>query len=280
MGSRMDCHECRKWWSPYLDSELDASKTFEVSEHLRACAECRDRFERETYIENWLRERLKSEKMPQELWGTLCREVRSQERTVRFPFGRILAVAASVLFLVAGSLFYWRWLNDDLGSDSQTVVNAQTVQQSVSDLLQDRMPTLVAFPDEPASDCAKQLAELSRQLLHAEVAIDLGNTDDHTVQLVSVTERKDATGAPYIEVCANCCGRPVLLAISQRKCHNCIVELRKPTDACERKCRSGCPKTPPIKVESIERSGVMIAAATADHYLTGMFKSISVTPVL
>ena len=43
----MNCQEARRFISPYLDSELGQTKTFEVSEHLSECESCRRRFEQE-----------------------------------------------------------------------------------------------------------------------------------------------------------------------------------------------------------------------------------------
>ena len=43
----MKCHDARKWISPYIDSELDPTKTFELSQHLENCESCKTRFGRE-----------------------------------------------------------------------------------------------------------------------------------------------------------------------------------------------------------------------------------------
>ena len=40
----MNCKEARRWMSPYIDSELGKTKTFEISEHLRYCPACAERF--------------------------------------------------------------------------------------------------------------------------------------------------------------------------------------------------------------------------------------------
>jgi predicted anti-sigma-YlaC factor YlaD len=107
----MNCQECRKWWSPYLDSELDAHTTFQVAEHLRACPSCRERFEREAYFEDWLRTKLRRDHMPTDVWGALCDQVRGT-RTSAGGTGsgawrgrwalRGLALAAAVGLIVIG----------------------------------------------------------------------------------------------------------------------------------------------------------------------------------
>ncbi|HRX85428.1 MAG TPA: zf-HC2 domain-containing protein [Phycisphaerae bacterium] len=273
----MNCQQCRKWWSPYLDSELDASTTFEVSEHLRTCPACRERFEREARVENLLRERLRRGKMPDEAWSRICSEVRAEPRSRRFPPVRVFALAASVAMLItAGALIYSNLERSPQGGGNTAAV---PVGQSMSDLLQDRAPTLVAFTDAPEADFNRHLENLSRQYLNAVVTIDPAHGDGHTFQLLEVSEREDHKGVPYVEVRLNCCGRPVLLALAPAGCSSCIQELRNVTGNCKHKSRRGCPKSPPIEAQSVDRDGVMIAAATADHYLTGVLSAISVRPL-
>jgi hypothetical protein len=280
--TRMPCKECRRWWSPYLDSELDASTTFEVSEHLRTCHACRERFEREEFVENWLRDRLRREQMPAGLWLDLCRHIRGGQLGMRAPARRVLAVAASIFMLLSAAvLVYLQVRPGDAGVTTiggSGPATAIQVGQSVSDILQDRRPTLVAFSDRPEAKFHQELEALSRKCLDAVVHIDPTHGDGHSIELIRVSEQHDDSGEPYLEVHLNCCGRPMLIALARSGCGTCIEELQKATGNCKKKSRRGCPKSPPIEAQSVERDGIMIAAATADHYLTGVLSAISVTP--
>jgi len=279
MGN-MDCKQCRRWWSPYLDSELDAGTTFQVAEHLRLCAVCRRRFEAEARFEKELRTRLQLDTLPAESWSHLCHEVRAEPRSLRFPLGRALAVAASVAMLVTAAILFREYLPTE--HDRTPTITGSTrlaSLQSVSDILQDRAPTLVPFDDRPESEFQEHLTALSSRCLGAVVRINPHQSGGHVLELISVAEQKDQSGAPYLEIRLNCCGHPMLIAIARIGCETCIAELKGITDNCKKKSRKGCPKAPPIETESVERGGLMIAAATADHYLTGVLAAISVTPL-
>jgi len=280
--AQMTCRECRKWWSPYLDSELDASTTFEVSEHLRTCRACRERFEREEFVENWLRDRLRDGRMPDQLWGEVCRGVRGGRGDRRLPLRRTLALAASIAMLITAAVlvFVQTRGDDNLRAFAPPGDGAFiTVGNSVSDILQDRVPSLVAFREQPQSAFDEELRVLSRKCLDAEVHIDPAHGEGHTLELIGVSEQHDRTGERYLEIRLNCCGRPMLVALAKSGCGTCIEELQKTTGNCKKKSRKGCPKSPPIEAESTERNGVMIAAATADHYLAGVLSAISVMPI-
>jgi hypothetical protein len=284
----MNCQECRKWWSPYLDSELDAHTTFQVAEHLRACPSCRERFEREAYFEDWLRTKLRRDHMPTDVWGALCDQVRGTRTSAggtdsgawrgRWAL-RGLALAAAVGLIVIGGLLYTQWERGSGGDTQAPPVRIVRGKQSIADILQDRSPTLIAFDEAPADDFARRLAELSRKCLDASLTIDPARSDGHPLELICVREARDRAGNPYLEVRLNCCGRPVVLAITKAGATSCVTELCECTEPCEKPCRSGCPKSPPIKVRSFERDGVMIAAATADHYLAGIAAAIGVHPI-
>ncbi len=150
------------------------------------------------------------------------------------------------------------------------------VSQSVVDILQDRNPRLTPFPTTAEENLRQELHRLSREMFNSVVDIDPAHSDGHPIELVSVSRQEDLQGQPYLEVRLNCCGHPVLLAMAPCGCETCIPELRCATKNCKRACRSNCPKAPPIEMQSVERNGLMIAAATADHYLTGIFSALSV----
>jgi len=55
----MKCHQARIYMSPYLDSELDPTTTYEVSRHLETCTACAGHFAAEEELERMIRERLR-----------------------------------------------------------------------------------------------------------------------------------------------------------------------------------------------------------------------------
>jgi anti-sigma factor RsiW len=74
----MKCDEVLVLQSAYLDSELDAKTSVELTEHLKACAECRRAFAEEERFEGALREALQSGEKTERLWhGFECR-IRSE----------------------------------------------------------------------------------------------------------------------------------------------------------------------------------------------------------
>lgn len=271
----MNCQECRRWWSPYLDSELDSTKTFEVSEHLRNCPACRARFEREERVDELMKRSLRATRMPEDMWSDLTRRVRRSPQRVRSVWARPLAIAASIVMLItAGVLFFH-------GQPQEAAQAAQV--ERMADLLRAATPQLVAFhitedkqDGAQEAQVAERLAELTHRLLRATVAIDKNRSHGHPIELIGVKERTDNLNTKYVEVRLNCCGKPVLLAISERGLPHAIAEIdevcqRCPSKGCPGPCRKGS-----IETRSLERNGVIIAGATADHDLDSLFAAITV----
>lgn len=73
----MNCREARRRLSPYLDSELDPTTTFAISEHLRVCDDCRRRFEVERGVDLAVVAKLSVESVPDEVWREVVRPLRT-----------------------------------------------------------------------------------------------------------------------------------------------------------------------------------------------------------
>ncbi len=54
----MNCHDSRRHWDLYHDSEGDAELHFQLNEHLENCAECAEWFHAQSRLESLIRERL------------------------------------------------------------------------------------------------------------------------------------------------------------------------------------------------------------------------------
>lgn len=195
----MNCKEVRKWMSPYLDSELGATKTFEISEHLRNCPKCKARFERERGVDDMLRGRLERDQMPPELWSRINRAVSLPPwlRVLTSPRG--LAVAACLAVMVLGAIGFWP--REAVNEDPWVV----------------RELALLAPDDNPfgESTTVESPEQLLLDTLGVELASAAGSAYPHPLKLVDATTRTDPDGREYLEVRLNCCGKPVLMVLAR-----------------------------------------------------------------
>lgn len=54
----MNCHDARRYWDLYHDSEGDADLHFQLNEHLENCAECAEWFHKQSRLESLVKDRL------------------------------------------------------------------------------------------------------------------------------------------------------------------------------------------------------------------------------
>ena len=197
----MKCTETRKWMSPYLDSELGKTKTFEVSEHLARCPDCARRFESERRVDELMRSRMESGPMPDEVWSRITRGLATPWWVRRLRTVRGLAVAACfVIAAVAVGVFY----PSDDGTDGPWIVDRFEA------ITADGLP----FPGE--ANAPTDVARVIRETLGVGLAMapPARVMDAHRIEMVSVTTRRDENGREYVEVRLNCCGEPVLLTLA------------------------------------------------------------------
>lgn len=104
----MNCEEARRHWSLYHDSEGDAETCFEISEHLADCAACAQWFHRQSYLEDKIKDKLRSDALREpspELWSKVLvgSGVERPATNVRrwTTLGTVLALAASLLAIVS-----------------------------------------------------------------------------------------------------------------------------------------------------------------------------------
>jgi len=146
---------------------------------------------------------------------------------------------------------------------------------SVASLLRKATPELAAFAQSPVPDAADRLDQFGRKVLAASITF-APTTTHHQIELIDVQQRADDAGVNYIEVRINCCGHPVLLALSERGHKHAISEF---AEICSRCPSEGPPKprcSSGIDTRTIEKSGVIMAAATPDHELNGVFAAINI----
>lgn len=201
----MNCRQARRCMSPYLDSELDPTTTFAISEHLRLCESCWRRFEAERGVDQAMVARLGAEQMPDELWRDLVRRLRQP----RWKSWRLYAqlAAAAVIALSVWSGWPWdvrlprpdaapqHWLVREFVAETANgkpfaSADARTITAGMS------------IPLHPFADLALKVSG-------ATVA-------RHVMQLVRLETVRDADGAEVVEVRLNCCGEPVIVRAARR----------------------------------------------------------------
>jgi len=117
----MKGHEIRIYLSPYLDSVLDPTTTYEVSRHLETCRECAQIFKAEGELEHAICERLRRPHGDEEqvIERALSRVL---ARRSRFEDRRALLIAASLLFLLGFLIYRVTWRESDRVPDLITMV--------------------------------------------------------------------------------------------------------------------------------------------------------------
>ncbi len=198
----MKCQDARKWMSPYLDSELGQTKTFEVSEHLRVCPPCAARFESERQADELIRARLERDRMPAELWRRISRDLAAPRwmRVLRSRAG--LALAASILVSVMGVAIWRTGLRDEA---RPTLVRTFVAES----------PSNGPFVGE-ADDKVRAVKTLRESFGLQFVTNLIAASSEHTsLEIVDAVRRSDASGRSFIELHLNCCGKPVLLALAR-----------------------------------------------------------------
>ena len=200
----MSCQEARKWISPYLDSELDPTKTFEVSQHLEQCDRCQDRFEKEARADGLITTSLRREEQYVD-WSAIERQILAPARRV-IPIRPkwLLAAAACVAFILISQ-------GDWLGS----TVAAHPAQWAV-DELHTLSPDCLPFP-EGRGCTPDEINEIAATALDCRLGIPIidGRLAGHPVTLIQRNMRTCDAGTDRVEIRLNCCGKPVLLIVGK-----------------------------------------------------------------
>jgi len=199
----MTCREIRRWISPYLDSELGHTKTFEISEHLRACSLCATRFEQERGVDEALADWLR--RTPPLDWEAIEAKAMRPIRVVFSPWRLGLLAAAACVVLAA-----WVVWPKPARQAPPLGINDWLVEQ-----LHEASPAMQRFA--PAEQMFT-LASVTRETLGVELSFAPGRgLAGHQIELVGVCEKDAGGDCKVVEVRINCCGRPVMLAACRRE---------------------------------------------------------------
>jgi hypothetical protein len=242
-----------------------------MTEKLRSCDRCRECFLNEKFMDDWVRAQLSDGTMPAEVWDSIRGELQTPRRTIRFSYLRMGAPAVLIaLAVIVAAVYYPRNEAESPGP-----------RQTITALLTRAAPQLVAYREAPAADVPAQLASLSRSVVGATVHVDLARETHHDISLIGVAKRVDCAGHPYVELRLNCCGHPVLMVLC-RKCNgSAICELCSETGGAKPQKPSCCPHSAPsdvVTVASVERKGIMVAAAAANHPVDAVMSVIEIDP--
>ncbi|MCG8403868.1 MAG: zf-HC2 domain-containing protein [Phycisphaerales bacterium] len=193
----MNCKDVRKWMSPYMDSELDPTKIFEISEHLRSCPKCKARFERERGIDDLIRSRLERDRMPSDLWMRISRKVSMPFwlRQLTRPSG--IAAAVCLALLIFGAIGFWP---RDTGDERPWLVRELALLAADDDFTED-------------TSTVRTSERLLRDLFGIEIAASTAHP--HALALIKATTQVDENGHEYVQVHLNCCGNPVLMVLAR-----------------------------------------------------------------
>lgn len=96
----MNCHEARKHWHLYHDSEGDRELYFQVNEHLSDCADCAEWFHEQSWLEELISAKLGADHPTADVWNSVLVQSGLQKApSVRrwILFGGLLAMAAGLL---------------------------------------------------------------------------------------------------------------------------------------------------------------------------------------
>lgn len=196
----MNCQAARRHLSPYLDSELDPTTTFAISEHLQACKDCRRRFDAERRVDQEIAGELDAGDVSDQVWREALRPLEAplwRRWRVLMPLATaavvVIAIGIGWLTSSPSSQPHWvvrEFLAETNGGQPFKTANAETV------------PAGMTMPLRPFSDLIVRLTP--------EVALD------HVVQFVRMDTVRNADGTEIVEVRLNCCGEPVIVRAAKR----------------------------------------------------------------
>lgn len=215
----MNCQETRKWISPYLDSELDPTKTFEVSQHLESCEPCRDRFEKEGRADALMAAALRREE-PFVDWAGLERAISTPRRRIAVLRPKwVLAAAACIAFLLIS-----------LGEWPDRTIAGDPARWAVDELHQ-LSPNCEPFADGPGCKPTDIIA-LASEVLDCKLGFSFadGKVAGHPITLARADRGAGDGGADRVQVRLNCCGAPVLLIIAARSKKGVLAGLSDALD--------------------------------------------------
>lgn len=197
----MDCQQARRWLSLYLDSELEPSRLLDLTEHLRTCASCRERFEAERRVDDLVSERLQEGRIPAGTWRAIERAVRRSAWRRRWWVRAGAGLAAALALTLAGP-WAWTTLAPPRGPA------AWAVQRFLAE-------AHTFIREEPGLPAAAMRAATGDILgVPVSLAPIPETAPNHRIEPRAVRRLSDKQQVAALEIRLTCCGRPVLLFLA------------------------------------------------------------------
>ncbi|RME86726.1 MAG: hypothetical protein D6785_02890, partial [Planctomycetota bacterium] len=131
-----NCEEIEKLLSPYLDGELDSSKTALVFEHLHSCTSCKESLK---VMENWkkalqtvFQEAPKGTFLSQRILHSIRKEKKTQQSKRKISYSLHAAMAICATLLIFGLLSFWVFPPIHSVSQNQKIIGRVSLPVGVS----------------------------------------------------------------------------------------------------------------------------------------------------
>lgn len=202
--TNLTCTQARALLMAWLDSELDATTTVSVGEHLASCDTCAERFEREGRLEHALAAELRRDAMPDDVWRRLLGAL-DQRGADAGPTPTARPSTANT----------WRWVAAAAALIAAVVLALQQPGEPVGpelrrNLLVDAADAWRAVRDgalPPLSDPA-EVAQLLGRLGFADVELpEPGRLGGHPVRLLGARQEV-LQGLRAVHLSYTCCDVP------------------------------------------------------------------------
>lgn len=195
-GETMNCHEARRHWSLYHDSEGDAELYARINEHLAECPDCARWYEHQDRVEKTIEAHLAPPPADAAMWQRLCGQVEAQPatRSARpLLFWAMAVTVAAGLLLVIG--LWWRTGQNGAELTATTTDyhirltegRSRTDMTSDSDLeVEAYLRQRVSFPVRcpPRKDSGFQVAGAGvEQLARTQAAYLVGTVDEAPISI-------------------------------------------------------------------------------------------------
>lgn len=199
----MNCHDVRRHWNLYHDSEGDHEVLFAVSEHLAMCPQCAHWFSEQSRLEQLFAEKLGVSKASTAMWNRvlgkagLMAQQRSRSRSLFTAFAAcfvlMLGVGAWILYVIGGraedlAVLTTQW-HAKLADGSEPVQFPSESDKDVENFLRRQVEFPVRCPPRKDTGFAVQGAGAGR-LAELPVAYLTGKVDDEPVSILIM--RKDS----------------------------------------------------------------------------------------
>ncbi|SPE59518.1 hypothetical protein SBV1_3280021 [Verrucomicrobia bacterium] len=187
----MRCDEVQSLRGPYLDSELEATASLRIEQHLKSCPDCARLFDEEQRLEAWLKTGMNQGQRTASLWERTEQAVLEAERASfrRQPASRVVQpglVARAVLALPERLWAGWR--------DSRRVWSALAatwiIILGLNLTARESRETQLARQDAPSASELRSALE-QKQLLMVDLAV--------SIEPASVDKPKMVAPAPRSE---------------------------------------------------------------------------------